>query len=179
MADMDFLRLDMDQWSHWFQSAPWLALLAGILAGMLVFIVASLLTGRRPQVAAPPRCVLESASLAITTGDLDPFVKGGKKERRAALRRRGNSIGIQILEDETNRYPRPAWVIDRSSHGLCLAASKAYAEGTTFLVRTTNAPDTTPWVQVAVKNCRQSGKDWELGCQFTQSPPWSILLLFG
>lgn len=173
MPEMDFLRLDMDFWSQW------LGPLAGLMAGMLVFIVASLLTGRRNQPAAPPRCVLETASLAFRGDSTDPFDVGAKKERRAALRRRGNAIGIHIAEEDSTIRPRAAWVIDRSSHGLCLATGRAYPEGTPLSVRATHAPESTPWVQVLVRNCRQSGKDWELGCQFVQSPPWSVLLLFG
>jgi hypothetical protein len=34
-------------------------------------------------------------------------------------------------------------------------------------------------VQLEVKNCRLVGSEYELGCQFVRTPPWSVLLLFG
>jgi hypothetical protein len=35
-------------------------------------------------------------------------------------------------------------------------------------------------VQVEVRNCRKINSDeYELGCRFLRTPPWSVLLLFG
>jgi hypothetical protein len=32
---------------------------------------------------------------------------------------------------------------------------------------------------MAVRNCRDAGQHFELGCEFERTPPWNVLLLFG
>jgi hypothetical protein len=34
-------------------------------------------------------------------------------------------------------------------------------------------------VQVQVRNCRQQGKQWHIGCQFRSTPAANVLMLFG
>src|SRR5262249_26555602 len=109
----------------------------------------------------------------------DPFVHGGSSGRRSALRRGGNPVAILISDAETRAKPSPGFVIDRSTGGLCLSVPEPVVEGTILSVRTSNAPETIPWVQLEVKNCRLVGREYELGCQFVRTPPWSVLLLFG
>ena len=46
-------------------------------------------------------------------------------------------------------------------------------------VRAANAPETTPWVSVIVRSCRNAGQHFEVGCEFDRTPPWNVLLLFG
>jgi len=55
----------------------------------------------------------------------------------------------------------------------------AITPGGTMQVRAHNAPDTTPWVTVVIRSCRNTGKHFEVGCEFDQTPPWNVLLLFG
>jgi hypothetical protein len=62
---------------------------------------------------------------------------------------------------------------------LCLLLEQAVAEGATLSVKASNAPKGTIWVQVEVRNVRQKGNSWEVGCQFLRPPPWGIMLLFG
>jgi hypothetical protein len=71
------------------------------------------------------------------------------------------------------------YVLDRSTGGLRLALTTAVASGMTLQVRADNAPDNTPWVTVLVRNCRNAGQHYELGCEFDKTPPWNVLLLFG
>jgi hypothetical protein len=47
------------------------------------------------------------------------------------------------------------------------------------IFRTTDAPDSNPWVQVELRICTACDKGWEIGCRFVRTPAWSILLLFG
>ncbi len=46
-------------------------------------------------------------------------------------------------------------------------------------VRAANSSRGTPWIQIEVRSCRETGEDWELGCQFVKTPSWNVLLLFG
>lgn len=71
------------------------------------------------------------------------------------------------------------YVVDRSMGGLRIAMQMSLPIGGTLMVRTTNAPDTIPWVTVFIRSCRANGKLYELGCEFDKTPPWSVLLLFG
>jgi hypothetical protein len=152
-----------------------------VAAGIgMVCTAAALVTGyailagrRRRGLAAPP------AKPAPPGVVRDPFVYGSAAERRAALRRAGNPIGILVSDAEVKLEPVRGWVMDRSTGGLCLAVSEPVEEGAVLSVRTVNAPRTVPWIQVEVRSCRPEDGAWELGCQFRKTPPWSLLLLFG
>ena len=41
------------------------------------------------------------------------------------------------------------------------------------------APPEVPWVDVQVKSVRIKENTWELGCQFTRSLTWDVLMQFG
>jgi hypothetical protein len=88
-------------------------------------------------------------------------------------------VAILISDADAQAQPTNGWVVDRSTGGLCLSVPEAVTEGTVLSVRTTNAPNSVPWVQIEVKNCRLVGKEYELGCRFVRTPPWSVMLLFG
>lgn len=150
---------------------PWTVYLVGAVATALVFLVLWLVFGQRRGGNRSGVRAKEAAH--------DPFVATTPGERRVALRRGGNPVAILISDAEARSRPSPGWVIDRSTGGLCLSVSEAVVEGTILSVRTSNAPETIPWVQLEVKNCRAVGGEYELGCQFVRTPPWSVLLLFG
>jgi hypothetical protein len=46
-------------------------------------------------------------------------------------------------------------------------------------VRPTLAPDSSPWVTIIIRNCREVGDYFEIGCQFQEELPWNLLLMFG
>jgi hypothetical protein len=73
----------------------------------------------------------------------------------------------------------PGLVINRSKGGLCVSVSQPVAVGTTLQLRACQAPDDTPWIPVLVRHCGANKDRWQLGCQFVEELPWSILLLFG
>jgi hypothetical protein len=150
----------------------WVVPAIGAAAACVVFFLGWLFSGakRRASRRSAPR---------LSQPDTDPFAQGDPRDRRAALRRGGNPVAILISDAEARTKPSPGWVIDRSTGGLCLSVSDAVVEGTVLSVRTSNAPETIPWVQLEVKNCRAVGGEFELGCQFVRTPPWSVLLLFG
>ena len=109
----------------------------------------------------------------------DPFIHGSALERRQALRRGGNPIAVLLTDVDIKAKPVSGWVVDRSTGGICVSVPEAVESGTVLCVRTANAPESVPWIQIEVKNCRPADGNWELGCQFVRTPPWSVLLLFG
>jgi|SRR5208283_1400486 len=169
MRLQDILPFDLATWG------PWLAPAAGLLAAGVVFWLGRSLFVRRGEEDTED----EEGENLEEGGEVDPFLHGATRERRGALRRGGNPVPVLITDANGEAEPLNAWVIDRSTGGLCLSVHEAIATGTVLSVRTSNAPQTVPWIQVEVKNCRPVGSDWELGCKFVRTPPWSVLLLFG
>ena len=100
-------------------------------------------------------------------------------ERRTTIRRNGTTIPILMSDLNGLAPPRAGFVIDRSTGGLRIAARGEISIGTIMSVRTENAPETTPWVQVQVRSCSTTGDYYQIGCRFLEQPPWSVLLLFG
>jgi hypothetical protein len=161
-------------WSEW---TPYLGPAVGVLAAVVVLLVGWIMSRRRGGGGSLPAA--PSPKLKGSNPAGDPFVQGTNQERRGALRRGGNPIAILISDAEAHTDPTPGYVVDRSTGGLCLSVPNAVPEGTVLSVRTTNAPQTVPWVQIEVKNCRAVGGEYELGCRFVRTPPWSVMLLFG
>jgi hypothetical protein len=104
--------------------------------------------------------------------------KGKRRERRAWPRREGNPTDV-LITTAKEAEPEKAFVIDRSRGGLRLSVSRPMAVGTTFHVRACHAPEDLPPIQVLVRHCSQKEQRWHVGCQFMESLPWSVLLLFG
>ena len=65
----------------------------------------------------------------------------------------------------------PGYVLDRSTSGLRLALEAGMAPGSSMQIRAAHAPETTPWVTVIVRNCKDTGEHFELGCEFEKTPP--------
>jgi hypothetical protein len=169
---------------EWSDVTPYIGPAVGVLAAVVVLFIGWMAARRRSAGSAagglPISPVGNKGSLSATpTGDADPFLQGTNRERRGALRRGGNPVAILISNAEAQSEPTHGWVVDRSTGGLCLSVPEAVPEGTVLSVRTSNAPATVPWVQIEVKNCRLVGKEYELGCRFVRTPPWSVMLLFG
>ncbi len=161
---------DLEDWKAYIGPA------AGVLAGLAALLVGLYLSARRQRGQSSGGAKVEKHA---DNDAKDPFTQGAKRERRSALRRGGNAVPILISDAAVRSAPSHGWVIDRSTGGLKLAVNDSMAPGTILSVRTSNAPQAIPWVQLEVKSCRQLGKEYELGCQFVRTPPWSVLLLFG
>ncbi|HEY8506053.1 MAG TPA: PilZ domain-containing protein [Gemmataceae bacterium] len=107
---------------------------------------------------------------------LPPFLT----EKRGSLRRHGNPVPVVLANDLTDSKPFLGTVIDRSTTGLRLTVPQEINPGCVLRVRAGNAPDTVPWVYIQVCHVRKlDPSNWEIGCRFSQPPPWNILLLFG
>ena len=100
-------------------------------------------------------------------------------DRRNSIRREGPAVKISATSPALRGRPETGFVLDRSTGGLRVALSVAVPSGSSLKVRAQNAPDTVPWVTVIVRSCRNTGGHFELGCEFDQTPPWNVLLLFG
>jgi hypothetical protein len=101
------------------------------------------------------------------------------KEKRKHLRREGPPVEVLISDAQARAEPRQGWVKDRSRGGLCLQVSEPAPVGTALSVRATHAPDSSSWVRLRVRGCRQQGDQWELRGEFEEELPWGVLLLFG
>ena len=109
----------------------------------------------------------------------DPFSHGSASEKRTSLRRKGHAVEVWIQGVSNSAIPTKGWVLDRSLGGVGLLSAIEFKKDAVVAVRTTNAPDTIPWVHVRVCRSASSSGSWELGCQFIKTPTWGTLLLFG
>ncbi|MBY0528193.1 MAG: PilZ domain-containing protein [Gemmataceae bacterium] len=172
MFAQEFNEID---WTEW---APYIGPAVGlVLAGLILLF--GLRRSSRNRAGNPYNFTDPPAGKDEPNAKADPFVHGATRERRSALRRGGNPVPILISDAEVRNEPSRGWVVDRSTGGLCLSVPGPVPEGSILSVRTTNAPNSIPWVQIEVKNCRAVGKEYELGCRFVRTPPWSVMLLFG
>src|SRR3954469_8029902 len=93
----------------------WGVAVAGMTVALLAFFVGRrLVAGRsgppddRPMGPPPP----------------DPFEVGSLSEKRAALRRKGSSVEVQICDENLTQPPATGWVLDRSLGGLGLSVER-------------------------------------------------------
>lgn len=151
----------------------WLALGAG-----LVVIMTFLFLGRRKRFRGP--VILPSDPAASPDWEaLPPLAR--HDERRRSIRRGGLPTPILIVDAKGGRRAKAteAYVLDRSSGGLRLALERGFPVGTAMLAKPGNAPDGFEWVKLVVRNCKETGDYFELGCQFETDLELSRLLMFG
>jgi hypothetical protein len=74
--------------------------------------------------------------------------------------------------------PVRGWIVNRSTGGLGLSASQPALEDSVLNVRVAVAPDAAPWTLVRVKSCIPATGRWILGCQFVETPPREVMLMF-
>ncbi len=154
----------LSPWKEWL---PW-------VIGALVGVVAVGALQLRRRGAAPADAVPAEEPPA-----LDPFIFGSAREKRQAVRRKGNPVSV-LISDATGRVvPWEGVVWDRSLGGLGLMVHNPVAVGTILSVRPAQASTVFPWVQVEVRSCRQEGDSWNLGCQYVRVPHSSLLWHFG
>jgi hypothetical protein len=154
---------------HW---ERWATPLVGFTsAGLIIILVRMFLRQRNLAAPSPPTQQSEPCP--------DPYEQGGKGERRASLRRGGKAVAVLISDADATVAPFEGWVCDRSLNGLCLEVTRPVEAHTILSVRTTESSISVPWVQLEVKRCERRDENWELGCQFVRTPPYSQLLLFG
>lgn len=154
--------------------ALWLALGAGLVV-LLLFVF----LGRRPSRAFSSVGTPTFRTFGEMSAENFDMSEPRNDERRRSVRRAGMPTPIFVLDQKQGRKARDGFVLDRSSGGVRLAVQKPVPTGTTLQIRPHTAADDTPWVSVIVRNCRELGDYYEIGCQFEEDLPWRILLLFG
>jgi PilZ domain len=177
---------DVDLFDYGWEAFTFLLLLAG-----MVFFLSNLVCGTSPVSSAPSRFQQQgdAADLLKSRVGLDSMAPHAnpkplsqplsKKERRASMRRHGNPVKVAVANPACPEQPLDGLVLNRSKGGLQLSVNRAVPVGTVLGVRASEAADELPWVQVRVRRCRQHEDQWILGCQFVETLPWSVLLLFG
>jgi hypothetical protein len=113
---------------------------------------------------------------------VQPVVTQKPKDLRAMHRRHGNPVEVHIAPPDKKDERSIGSVLDRSVGGLRLAVFNTLAVGAVFSIRPMHADSMVPWVDVEVRSCRPSVEmpdQFEVGCQYVKSPPYSIQLLFG
>jgi hypothetical protein len=142
----------------------------------LAVVLFFLIFGRRARRNSGP-VVLPQGS-----GDWDgPVASARHDERRRSIRRGGLPTPIIVVDSKGGRKAKAseAYVLDRSSGGLRLALERPVQVGATLLARPGNAPEGFEWVKVTIRNCREVGDYYEVGCQFETDLELSRLLMFG
>jgi len=130
-----------------------------------------------PQPVPEPAPVA-MAEVALSAANNSNSEAKADSDRRSWPRRK-RAIQVILQDAGGHRDPFPAWIMDRSMGGLRLSVDEPIEEGTVLRVRRAAAPTEVPWVDVQVKSVRTKENTWELGCQFTRSLTWDVLMQFG
>ncbi len=149
----------------------WVPLVIGMGAGCLSIVAFRTLLGGGPRIKSAPRPVGKLR-------DYDPYAPNPSEQRRSR-RRDGNPVEVYVAPDQSNEPAWRAWVVDRSTGGVCLSTTEEFKPGAILRIMPNNATTMTPWTDIEVCNCRPASDGYEVGCKFCKQPPWAILLLFG
>jgi PilZ domain len=168
----------MQSLTEWFADVPtgdpalWLAGAAGLLVTLVL-----LLRGRRPGRPTVPVVLPKPAG----SPDWESPPHARHDERRRSIRRAGLPSPIYLIDARPVKKARPleAYVLDRSTGGLRLAVEQPVGVGSHLLARPSHAPADFEWVKLVVRNCREVGDYFELGCQFETELELSRMLMFG
>ena len=155
----------------------------GGCVAVLVLIVLLLNATRRRRGLDPTKLQPTSSASAVTEEKALSWAPPEQSyaDRRGSARREGQPVRVQLAAATFRNGAGDGYVIDRSTGGLKLATQTALPPGSLVQVRAVDAPDTIGFVTLIVRNCRKNGSQdyYELGCEFEQTPPWNVLLLFG
>lgn len=108
-----------------------------------------------------------------------PAAEADAQALRAAPRRSGNPVSVQLRNPSLHDDEFQGWVVDRSSGGLGILVDQPVAVNTVLHVRPTKAHSSLPTVQIQVKSCRPERSSFNIGCQFVQKLSWAELQMFG
>jgi hypothetical protein len=157
-------------------------ILAAAGVALVVFIVAlAVRWAARPKPRpvdplAKRLCGPEDTGLPV--GAL-PRPKPGER-RKAHRRREGQTAEVTLAKSEEGEELGIAYVLNRSGNGIGLLARFALPAGMHVCMMPRKAGGTPmPWIPLEVKNCRQDGSDYEIGCQFVRPPSWNTLMHLG
>ena len=129
-----------------------------------------------PQLAPGPNANVQTTELATAAVAPKP------KDQRNMHRRQGNPIQVHVAPPDDKNDPGVGSVLDRSMGGMRLALFNEVAVGTVISIHPVHADAIVPWVDLEVRSCKPSTEmpdQFEVGCQYVKSPPYSIQLLYG
>lgn len=106
------------------------------------------------------------------------FRTSGGVERRGGARRWGNPTEVQLHGDSWAGYVHGV-VINRSTGGLAVLLDREVPGGTVITVRSVEGPGTLPGVEAVVRHCRKAGRNYLIGCEFSEEVPWNVRVWFG
>jgi hypothetical protein len=175
-------------------ACAWQGLIFLLLLGGVLFFLCYLVVGQNPVASANSRAQrlgpkLDSLKPSTNTEsppEREPQVGfkrgqhgGAPKCKRGALRRGGNPVPVLVSDLVEPEEAIQGLVLNRSRGGLCLSVPQPIEVGRLLAVRTPDFPEGLDPVQIRVRHCSQKGDTCHLGCQFMQTHPWSVLLIFG
>jgi len=111
--------------------------------------------------------------LATPREDLSYLEK--QEERRKTKRYWGNPIEVRITS-QLRPDPRRGAVVNRSTGGLAILVDDNYEPGAMLKVRAILAPKDVAWIDIEVKNCNPAGRNWVIGCEYPETPPWKAVV---
>jgi hypothetical protein len=165
LNEIPFMNAVIFDASHWGSLVHWVVPFVGAVACGVAYLVGRNLLIGKPTPVDPD-------------GPLDDnFLHGVTRDRRAAPRRKGNTVEIEILVADEESIP--GWVLDRAIGGLGILVDHMIPPGTKVKLRPRATGDTIPWTDVTVRTCRREGIQYEIGVQFHRTPNYSLLLQFG
>jgi hypothetical protein len=134
------------------------------------------------SLAVTPFPIKASGTPVVISSNPRPFATAltsarPTREQRAALRRAGNPVAVEVIENDSKQIK--AWVCNRSTSGLCLASAEPLTVGATISIRSTQYGDSANWVPAQVRRCTPTENGWLVGCRFAEALPWNVLLHFG
>jgi PilZ domain len=100
-------------------------------------------------------------------------------DKRRSIRRGGNAVPVVVSDILEPQQLIPGVVLNRSRGGLSLSVPQKLEVGRLIAVRTPDFPDCLASVRLRVRHCKEKGDKWQVGCQFMEELPWSVLLIFG
>jgi hypothetical protein len=103
-------------------------------------------------------------------------------EQRGAFRRQGNPVQVHVGSPDNKNDTEIGSVLDRSVGGMKLALFAEMPIGTVISIHPVHADAIVPWIDLEIRSCRPSEEmpgQFDIGCQYVKSPPYSIQLLFG
>jgi hypothetical protein len=135
-------------------------------------------SGALPEEDVPEGVVTPEALKYLKTPGEDLAYLNTGPERRTDVRHWGNPVEVRILSVE-QVIPVRGVVINRSTGGLAILVDDTYEVGALLKVRAVQTPQGVSWIDVEVRNCRAVGKNWVIGCKYSETPPWNAVVWLG
>ena len=112
---------------------------------------------------------------------LEWLPRSSAAERRSGPRRGGPTTAVRVARPTAagRGVTVGGLVLDRSGGGVCVAVEHPWLEGEEAYLRPEAAGPDSPWVAVAVRNCRDCGGHFLLGCEFAEGVTLTGRLQFG